>query len=333
MFDATSIVPHFQHLVKHAADHLKKNPPPVSTAPINGLSLEAWVASDATFSLNIDDTTDDTTGDDDNTTYFVEDNDNKPLGEALLAEMKLTPKQYKEAATKWHTRFFPDDEGGYSDYYASLTESMTIAHTQAVTTITMSGMKAQMQSQIADMKSGGDMDPVEGLSLEDWAKAYSRMAGGTPMQDVFKSLKMEQPQWDRISAEWMARMSRDTTGAIATVYGQAFMQGSSGEYAAAGQAAANLMNPGTQSGGADPVPFEKWVEISAAQQAASEQGIDPQADLKEKFNLSLMDWVNINNYWAQEYAMNWSKYSGHDELFNKYKNQYAAPTAADDIDF
>ena len=49
---------------------------------------------------------------------------------------------------------------------------------------------------------------------------------------------MDPAKWDRVSNEWMARMSRDTSGVISSAYAAAFAGGASGQFAGAAQASA-----------------------------------------------------------------------------------------------
>ena len=66
-----------------------------------------------------------------------------------------------------------------------------------------------------------ELSAFKGVPLEAWAGAIAQLAQAKPMSQVLEVLGLEQPQWDEINAEWMARMSRDTTATIATVYRQA----------------------------------------------------------------------------------------------------------------
>jgi membrane complex biogenesis BtpA family protein len=76
-------------------------------------------------------------------------------------------------------------------------------------------------------------------------------------------------------------MSLDATAAIATAYGQAFVNGSTGRFSGAAQAGVANMKAGgagTSLGG-EPCTMEAWIEMGAAMEAASARGQDPQAAL------------------------------------------------------
>ncbi|MBC8044876.1 MAG: hypothetical protein IAF08_15670 [Rhizobacter sp.] len=239
---------------------------------------------------------------------------NEVMYEDVIESLGLTEEAWDDIDGKWMMRIERDT------YQDAVTKAMD-------------AQKQQMASQAEAMRGSGDLAPVDGISLEAWAAAQVKLLNGMTVNDVAKELKVEMPVWDRVSAEWMARMSRDTTATIATVYGQAFMGASQGQHAAAGQAAGASMNAGAGAMQSDPVSFERWVEISESQNAAVSQGIDPQTDL-EKFGVSLNDWVNINSYWGQKYAVNAMAYmEDYTKFSDKYREKYAAPDANSDIDF
>jgi len=79
---------------------------------------------------------------------------------------------------------------------------------------------------------GGGLDPVEGVPMDQWAYVQASLAGGGDIDQLIASMGMDRPKWDRVSAVWMQRMTTDTSGAIATAYGNAFAGASQGQYGA-----------------------------------------------------------------------------------------------------
>lgn len=163
----------------------------------------------------------------------------------------------------------------------------------------------QAQAQRAGaMRESGELAPFMGVSLESWAQAQAAITSGTSLEQILPSLGIDAGTWQQVSAEWNARMSRDTTATIATVYGQAFTGAGAGQFGAAGQATAGAMNPGGSVGGSEPpVPFEKWIEITVAQQAGTEKGEDPSAVLA-RFGITPADWGTIGGWWGQHFNAN-----------------------------
>src|SRR6187401_996959 len=105
-----------------------------------------------------------------------------------------------------------------------------------------------------------NLDPVEGITLEQWAGANAALASGTSTEDAIKSIGVDMPKWDRVNAEWLTRMKNDMTFTIATKYAAAFNTTAKG-------------NLGSGAGiSADSIPFEKYVESMVAQDVLGKQG-------------------------------------------------------------
>jgi hypothetical protein len=180
-----------------------------------------------------------------------------------------------------------------------------------------------------------ELSPFKGVSLEDWAGANAELSQATPLAQILKVLKLEQPQWDEINAEWMARMSRDTTATIATVYGQAFTGAGKGKFGAAAKNVSASMKAGhgNDVAGADPISFEDWIKIQAHMNAALAQGIDPNALLKQ-YKLNAADWGAAGGYWAMKMTSNPMEYmEQYSTLTAKYATAFVGAKAGSDIDF
>ncbi|MCA9671114.1 MAG: hypothetical protein KC503_36200 [Myxococcales bacterium] len=168
------------------------------------------------------------------------------------------------------------------------------------------GVKQEYAERADQMRQSGELAPYMGVSLEAWAGAQAASVNGQPLGAILAQLGIDEPTWQAVSAEWNARMSRDTTATIANVYGQAFVGAGQGQFGASGAASAAAMNPGGRvsgSGAAEPVPFEKWIEITVAQEAGHQQGHDPAAVLAQ-FGITPADWGMIGAYWGQKFNEN-----------------------------
>jgi hypothetical protein len=111
-------------------------------------------------------------------------------------------------------------------------------------------------------------------------------------------------------------MSSDTSGAIATAYGNAFAGG--GQFGAAGAQAAAVGAGGDL--GPEPIPFERFVEIQEAMGITAERGGDPNA-LLAQFGINAPDWGNLGMYWNKRMAQEATKYHA---LFTEYSAKYRA---------
>lgn len=180
-----------------------------------------------------------------------------------------------------------------------------------------------------------ELSPFKGVSLEDWAGANAQLSQAKPIAHILKVLGIDQPAWDEVNAEWMARMSRDTTATVATVYGQAFTGAGVGKFGAAAKAVSASMKAGhgKDVAGDEPVSFEDWIKIQAHMNAAVAQGIDPNALLKQ-YELTAADWGAAGGYWAMKMNSNPAKYMSEYSAFSaKYANAFTGAKAGADIDF
>lgn len=178
------------------------------------------------------------------------------------------------------------------------------------------GNKAQAMSG-----AGGALEPVEGVSLQQWAAMQAAVAGGADAGAVCAQQGIDRPRWDRVSAEWNARMSTDTTATIATAYGNAFAGAAQGQFGSHAAQAAAVGAGGNV--GAEPIPFERFVEIQEAMGAAADRGQDATAVLGQ-FGMSPMDWGGCGMYWNKKMAQEATKYHA---LFTEYSDKYRAKYA------
>jgi len=195
----------------------------------------------------------------------------------------------------------------------------------------MAGMNAQMG---AGGKLAGEVEPVEGISLDVWAEQQVKIASGGTIDDITKALGIDKAKWDRVSAEWNARMSRDTTATIAMAYGNAFTKAQSKPGVGNSPYAAAAQNPGK---GDMPMPFERYIEIMEAQNALTAQGQDAQAVLK-KLGITVMDWSNLGAWFSAYINENALRNDGavhkqFTQLSEKYKAKYASVKSDADISF
>ena len=166
--------------------------------------------------------------------------------------------------------------------------------------------RASQEQMKAKQAAAGDiLAPFEGVSLEQYASLTAKQASGMAQQQFLQILAqngMDYPKWERVSNEWMARMSRDTSGVISNAYAQAFTGAGQGQYGASGQAGAAAMGQygvpqQAPAAAAQQMTFEQYCEIMGAQAAWAKTGKDVNAMLKQVFNMTAMDWGNVSAYW------------------------------------
>ncbi|MCA9590833.1 MAG: hypothetical protein KC657_36300 [Myxococcales bacterium] len=203
----------------------------------------------------------------------------------------------------------------------------------AYTQMGMAQMQARAQGELA-----GELAPVEGVSLEVWAQGQAALANSVDVNVILQKLNIDRATWDRVSAEWMARMSRDTTATVATVYGQAFSSSGQGMFSGAAAAGvAGMGNVGATDNSQPPITLEQWVELMEAQSAAAEQGRDANQVLAQ-YGMNALAWSNASSWWSTHFSQNAMKNNGElhmrfSQLSEHYKRQFAAPRADGDISF
>lgn len=251
---------------------------------------------------------------------FIDQEDLEPMededgNEIDMEEVLLIQKygfkdgNHYECYRSWGMQYWADELG------EDVSDMMIARSTIAQEKITQKRMKAMSGG-------GGALSPVEGVSLDQWAGVQAGIVGGKDLNTMIAALGCDAAKWERVGAEWMARMSTDTTGAIATAYANAFAGGSTSQYAGAAQQTIGQQGKGFDVG-AEPMPLEKYVEIGEAMSAASNRGEDV-SDLLAKFGISPTDWGMIGMYWSKKIHGESQKYHAlYTEYSDKYREKYA----------
>jgi hypothetical protein len=246
----------------------------------------------------------------------------------LFAEhgIRNEPHFYQVVATMDRYVQTEDAQARHGDLDAIMQMRMN-AHSDAA----MAQMQARAEGELA-----GELAPFEGVSLQEWAAAQARVASGGDVDEIIADMGIDREKWDRVSAEWNARMSRDTTATIATEYGKAFSSAGQGQYGGAAAAGAAAMTPGGDVSGDPPIPMEQWVEIEVAQGAGVEQGKDA-SEILAGFGMTPLDWSNVSAWWSvyfNRHAMEDGQalYHRYSELREHFEAQYKAGDADEDID-
>jgi len=195
-------------------------------------------------------------------------------------------------------------------------------------------MQRHMMGQVSNMQAKGGFEPVEGVTLEQWAALNAAIAGGQNYEDVLRGARIEKGRWDRCSAEWNARMARDTTFAIAQIYGNAFQAASQGKYGNYAREATAARAGNRELNMQPPMSYEDYYDILIYQAYGSKQGKDPVTVLKER-GLSIVDWTDLSTFMGylfnRDAQRNWNWYQ---DIHQRVEAKYAAqnPGVKPDLD-
>jgi hypothetical protein len=201
--------------------------------------------------------------------------------------------------------------------------------------------QAQMQKMIqgnqAKAAASGEMNPVEGITLQAWAAINAAIVGGASTEGLLKGAGIDPARWARASAEWNARMSRDTTFAITTVYGAAFQAASQGKFGDLAREANAARAANRELALPPPMTHEQYWEIMYEQSYATKQGQDPVAALKA-CGLTIVDWTDLSTYMGYLFErtsrLKWPEYEAiHKRVEAKYAAKYPGVKADLDISF
>ena len=192
----------------------------------------------------------------------------------------------------------------------------------------LSSLQAEAHQARVQGEMAGELAPFKGVSLQTWANANAALAAGRDMNLILSKVGVDRATWDAVSAEWMARMSRDTTFTITTEYGKAFTNSGEGLFS---DAAAKPAASGP------PITLEQWVELMEAQSAAAQQGRDANQVLAH-YGMNALAWSNASSWWSTHFSQNAMKNGGElhqrfSQLSDHFKQKFSTPSADGDISF
>lgn len=201
----------------------------------------------------------------------------------------------------------------------------------------MGQMQRHQQAQTARAAASGELNPVEGVTLEKWAAMNAAIVSGASAEDLLRANGIDQGRWERVSAEWNARMARDTTFAITTVYGNAFQAASQGQYGNYAREANAARAANRELSMEPPMSIEQYWEILYEQDYGSKQGKNPIEVLKS-CNLTVVDWTDLSSFMGyyinRTAARNWQQFNAmHERVKAKYAAKYPGVTSDVDIKF
>ena len=178
------------------------------------------------------------------------------------------------------------------------------------------------------------LQPIHGISLEDYAAAASRLANGMTEDQVAKALGVERPQWDEANQLWIKRMQQDTDFTVAGLYGQYFATADSHpKFQNVEEDSSMPTNQeNLQKINSDPYFY---YELAGAIQAAYEYGMDGAQWLRDNYGLSIGEFQGVAMKWMMSTDM--SKMIDYQEQkVKEYGKKFAEEqggNVADDVEF
>ena len=166
-----------------------------------------------------------------------------------------------------------------------------------------------------------------------YAQIAARMAAGLSQADAIQFLagmNLDLARWENANTVWCDRMSKDTTGTSAAVFGKAFQAQGQGAYGAAAHAANRW--DGTAATGPEPISFDRCCEIQGAMRAWSKNGKDVNALLKKHFNMLAIDWSAASTWWMTQMTADLTKMREYHRRSDAFERKYADQGGAGDQD-
>lgn len=183
------------------------------------------------------------------------------------------------------------------------------------------------------------LDPIHGVSLQDYAAISAKIAAGVSEKDICKALGIELAIYQEASALWISRMQQDETWELTTLFGQYFGD-------ADNHSKLSTLKP--EAGDTNVENLERlktdryfYEELNGARTAAYNYGIDGAQWIQDNYGINLGDFQSVGMQWMEkrneeddEMILHYAKY------MQEKQEEYAAKFAeeqggnvADDVEF
>ena len=174
--------------------------------------------------------------------------------------------------------------------------------------------------------------PIDGVTLEKYAAvANAATFHGDDFAPVAKETGITEKAFEALGEKWTERMRADPTRIVMRNYGGHFFAATRGRFAAMGKNLGAAMIADTPLAGPEPLPFEKWVEISEFYASRSDKMGTPDAITRElaPYGLTFYEWNLVSNWWGRKRS---EAMEGDDRQFlgrwqalrEKYRLQFAS---------
>jgi len=184
------------------------------------------------------------------------------------------------------------------------------------------------------------LQPVHGITLQDYSAASGKMAAGVSVADICNALGVELPIWDEASTVWVSRMQQDSTFTVITYFGQYFAEAD--QHPKLGGLTAGALSAEGEANLAQ-LKSDRYFyeELCGARQAAYEYGLDGAQWIQDNYGINLgdfqavaMQWMNVRNNESSEDILHYADYMR--EKQKAYAAKFAAEqggNVADDVEF
>jgi hypothetical protein len=174
--------------------------------------------------------------------------------------------------------------------------------------------------------------PIDGVSLEKYAAAANAaIFYDDDFAAVAKETGINKQRFEALTEKWTERMRSDPTQILMMRYGGHLMAAARGRFAASGKDLGRSMIERGPLAGPEPIPFEKWVEITEYYGSKSGEIKGP-ADVTrilKPYGLTFYEWNIASNWWGRKRTLAMegddpqflSRWAG---LREKYRRQFAA---------
>ncbi|MDR2087961.1 MAG: hypothetical protein LBP73_01225 [Clostridiales Family XIII bacterium] len=182
------------------------------------------------------------------------------------------------------------------------------------------------------------LEPIHGISLQDYAAMAKRMVQGVDETLIFEAMGIDRAIWDELNTLWPQRMAEDPSFQVSVLYSQYFSEESHPKLDGiradvSSEGAANLERIKT-----DRYFFE---ELAGARNAAYEYGLDGAQWILDNFGINLADFQSVSMRYGEENQrigteamLAYLHYQ--DEKKEEYAERFAAErggNVADDVEF
>jgi len=183
------------------------------------------------------------------------------------------------------------------------------------------------------------LEPVLGVTLQDYAVVSAKMATGIDANEICRALGIDPATYEEASAVWAARMQEDETMKVVSLFGQYF--GDADSHPKLGGLRAEICQEGLDN--LEKIKTDRYLfeEINGAREAAYDYGLDGAEWVQENFGISLgdfqiasMQWASVLNGETAEKTLHYMEYR--QQMHDRYADQFAAAQGgdiADDVEF
>ena len=140
------------------------------------------------------------------------------------------------------------------------------------------------------------LEPIHGVSLQDYAAISAKMASGIDIKDLCKKLGIEQAIYEEASAIWVTRMQEDTTWEVTTLFNKYF--GEADQHPKLSGLQTEMSEEGKTN--LDKIKEDRYFyeELCGARQAAYTYGFDGAQWIQDNFGISLGDFQAVAMKWS-----------------------------------